>query len=1230
MNTSDCSKAMTSGLASVFQSRFSVILLMALAVHALAVEPDLPPNWRIQTWRGAGGGAIEGNTAVLNGGGGHADQTVFVVHRPRLAIPEHGFYRLSARLRGEDIRNHACVYAAIRTGGMQDVSSRKVSGSFEWQTVEIILNPAEAIAEAAYVSIKLFGPGTLWIQDVVMEPLTEAEANARRQQEAESLRQDRRHRIGRLMKRHPATLPSSKESPVELFRLWGTQRPDYAPVPPGWMEVARPAEPDAWEIASEVNDGADNGYRLFSRPSLEPVGLDTLPRQQDQAFPLSTFLPPGEYGLLTFSVHALQDIDTIRVSISDLLHEDQVIPSSRIDIRTVNFIRVVHDRARKNYFHEPFLLEKGPDFIDKGTTRRYWLTVHVPDEALPGRYEGTIDFTAANVPASRIPVTLQVLPFRLPKHEKVTFVWWDENSQVRQYPVAHEFIDQREHGMSTLLARASRPQRGHAISEQEIMRMADTLEGYLTLHRRLGFRDPLIGGHSNHQIVYHWDRAINWFRMNPRSSETDALFLSVYRRLYIEEAKKRGWPEIMHYVFDEPGGARPELLSDSADYLSLLKATYPQLKTWVTFGGGLAQGYDEIEILGPHLDYWVVNRYDPEIAARFRNHDKEIWVYNGGGGFGRGPRRNRFFYGVYGHKIQADGQGQWIYAFEGTGTPYEQPLVEAPDGNNGFVFRGTDGPIPSTFWATLREGVNDRRYLQLLEHEIGRAERTDDPDRLARATRARETLNQIMDQVSDRYQTGTDIPEAGLTHLDFSRFDRWRWHVALHIMDLQGTRPVMERVVDDEKPAYAYRIEAARSARQGGLVFPVPVGRVATAYRLSAPPTIDGRLDPGEWDGAGALRDFTYAPFVVQGAPRDTPYGAAPAPVGQRAFIGYDDTYLYVAFESPLPDGIRPKAEAMTDDGDVWADDAVEIFIKPGLGPSPYWVFIANSAGRKLDGQQRDTTWKADWTHAATIGDGRWTCEIRIPWAAVHIRPSEGMNLLMNVGRNAVHAGKYASWAVLQNSAHEPDRFGRISLAGHKHHTTPAILRLEHTGLPRQGMAAFTALVHSDTEVETTLEGLASRDGRDVATHTMRARLKTGVNRLAIPLPVQDDGHYEITVRLVNETSTVERKFEYAFSSSAPVRLQVQTPVLLERDPVITCRIEIPDTLPLTQEMMIKIGSDEGATMIAQPVRPPSAAATIQIPLLNRLPPGRYHCRLIATGDDTVLAEQPLTVLPDY
>jgi glycosyl hydrolase family 123/cellulose/xylan binding protein with CBM9 domain len=1181
------------------------ICLFAIFANITGIAQDYKKysqlsEWKIQTWKGKGRGAVDSkeNQITLKGGVGAMDQTVAVLYKPVLNIKKDGYLRFSAKLQGKDIGNFALLYAAVRSGGLKDLKSRKLSGSFSWQEVSLILHPAEEISQASYFAIRLYGPGKLELKDVQISPLDEKTAKALAKKEASELKQDREKRIGALMQSHKPTLRLANKDSVAQFKAWGTKRPAYSPYPNGWKEVARPAGDNNWEKPFISPKAKKDGYQIFSRSPLDVVSLDTQARVQDVSLPLRSFATPGEFEPLTFSVRALRNLKNVRVKLNELKSSRDTIPASHIDVRTVGFMRVKRDESRKRFYHEPFLLEKGPDFIDKDTTRRYWITVSVPENASPGIYKGEILFSADGISPRTIPVSFRVLPFHLNEPENTNIVWWARHGH--KYPLRKDAVDMKEHGMTTLLAEVSVPTRDRKVDDKDIEKMADSLDEFLKIHKELGFRDKMIGGHSNHCIVFQWDNKIKWFRMYPPSEALDKEFLSVYKRLYIDEAKKRNWPEILHYPFDEPGGARPELLKPTGRYLKLLKNKFPQLKTWVTFGGGIAQGYDEFGILGPYLDYWVINRFNPDIDKTFKDHKKELWVYNGGiSTFGatRVPdqRRNRFFYGVYAEKIGAKGVGQWVYAFD---QPFKQPFC----GNTGFVFFGEDGPLPSTYWENLREGIDDRRYLQLLKKKIAEAKKAGNKKKKALAKNAQKLVDSIMAQVSNRYQTGSDTPDARLDHFDYSVFDAWRKAIAQEIMKLDGTlKSCVAATEKDSKDLFDienYNIESKTTDP-----FPLPEKRNGKAYRISKAPVIDGTLSEDEWKEAGLIEDFTYALFRLNSKAK---HGYATAPVQQRVYVGYDDDAVYVAYENPLPKGTTPKTNAVHNDGNVWADDSVEFFIKPGMGPSPYWVFIANSKGVWLDGKIKNTGWNGEWETASSVENGKWICEIRIPWKNIDFTPRKGAKILMNFYRSDYPNGKYATWSPIDKGAHEPENFGLVELCEKK--ASPiSIVRLDSPKVLKKGKNVFSCLLRTDRAGEIKVE--LSRNDKSIQTLKKKVSASEKIVSVKIPLTLKEKGKYRIQLNLNSGSKTEKRTFNLDFSGKLPLELKLQKEYISENDKVFACKFlsNIPDAMG--SQMTLSIISDKGKIVAERKFKLEKTAAMIQMGIKGWTP-GKYNCRI--------------------
>jgi hypothetical protein len=194
----------------------------------------------------------------------------------------------------------------------------------------------------------------------------------------------------------------------------------------------------------------------------------------------------------------------------------------------------------------------------------------------------------------------------------------------------------------------------------------------------------------------------------------------------------------------------------------------------------------------------------------------------------------------------------------------------------------------------------------------------------------------------------------------------------------------------------------------------------ASAKKASVPPTIDGRLEAGEWDDAAQLARFTV---LGTGRLPEEP---------MEAYVTWDDERLYLAFRCTQTGPL--KADARERDAAIYQDDAVEFFLQPDTAKAQYFQFVGNSAGVFLDGKGQDAAWDGDWVYRAEVGEGYWQGEASITWASLGLtQPKPGQAMGFNVCRDRVMPSQeWSTWAPVQGTFHDPANFGalQLSLAG--------------------------------------------------------------------------------------------------------------------------------------------------------------------------------------------------------
>lgn len=202
--------------------------------------------------------------------------------------------------------------------------------------------------------------------------------------------------------------------------------------------------------------------------------------------------------------------------------------------------------------------------------------------------------------------------------------------------------------------------------------------------------------------------------------------------------------------------------------------------------------------------------------------------------------------------------------------------------------------------------------------------------------------------------------------------------------------------------------------------------------RVSQPIQIDGKLDDDGWNQAAEL-GF-----------RDNRTGG-PIPLATRAWIAYDDEFLYFAF-----DCVDPNIWATMENRDehLWTEEVVEVFLQPDPDHPNYIELEVNPLGAMLDIYLIDVrkpiryeSWNpegiqwavsVDGTVDGEPGDQGWKAEIAFPLVdavtAPNIPPKPGDRWRMNLYRveQKPARGGYAWAPTLRGDFHWLAAFGDI------------------------------------------------------------------------------------------------------------------------------------------------------------------------------------------------------------
>ena len=171
-------------------------------------------------------------------------------------------------------------------------------------------------------------------------------------------------------------------------------------------------------------------------------------------------------------------------------------------------------------------------------------------------------------------------------------------------------------------------------------------------------------------------------------------------------------------------------------------------------------------------------------------------------------------------------------------------------------------------------------------------------------------------------------------------------------------------------------------------------------------PEMTGKLSDPLWQGAPAFRlDANVASAPAKRA------AALTMPTTFRVIR--TDQALYFGFECTNLDSPDLKTRKRGRDQSVYEDEGIEIFLDVN-NRSDYFHLIVNASGSLYDGRMMNSSWDGDWETATNITNGKWTAEVRIPFATIGGPPAEGAYWLLNIGRNAHGQGsksETSAWA---------------------------------------------------------------------------------------------------------------------------------------------------------------------------------------------------------------------------
>ena len=212
--------------------------------------------------------------------------------------------------------------------------------------------------------------------------------------------------------------------------------------------------------------------------------------------------------------------------------------------------------------------------------------------------------------------------------------------------------------------------------------------------------------------------------------------------------------------------------------------------------------------------------------------------------------------------------------------------------------------------------------------------------------------------------------------------------------------------------ATPYRPSERDGEEERGGPAALPVPPPLPVYLAAAAPVLDGKLDDAVWSTAARAW-----PLVLPGGKKPT--GAT------DAYVLFADDTLYVGMRCHDANIDQLKASVRQRDGNVFADDTIEILLDTNHDQTTYYHLAFNPLGTRFDaGPGRNRAWNGDWQVKTHVDKTFWSAEVALPLAMFDITPPASDRWGLNLCRSRPRLGEFASTAVTSEANfHVPRRY---------------------------------------------------------------------------------------------------------------------------------------------------------------------------------------------------------------
>jgi hypothetical protein len=492
---------------------------------------------------------------------------------------------------------------------------------------------------------------------------------------------------------------------------------------------------------------------VFATHYLQRGYYTTRPAAGQNVKTIRVFAAPGQYRPATLSVRAYENMPRTKVTIGDLRCGTSLLSAAHGKVRRVeSFNRWLNTG---HFIRMEYLLrDQAVVDVPAATTQRFWLTVHVPDDASPGIYRGPVTVQCDGRTVAKLTFEVEVLPIKLAAPEGMSYFEYFP-AHLPQYAKTKEyqrkiFEDMRAHGMTTATA-----------YQYPYLKSDGT---WINLDTELGFRNTL--ENLKRAGLPQGDRPLVWIGTAQNGDDR------IYRKVLGDVNKAHG-PELLLYVVDEPDTLdRQQAARAVMAKINAFRRAHPEWKVRTV----TAIGDKGAAAVGELYDVWIYAAHvvTPAVAERARHAGKELWSYICNL-CAVDAVNHRYYYGYWAWAAGVKGCANWAYADPHFHTRYDNKLDwDTLAEHQGeyipyycLAMPEPNGPVPTIGWEAVREGIDDYRYLLTLRKLIDRA-------RQQEKTSAADEAEKVLQEVTSRIDVAA-LGRAGQRALDDGKVKHIKW-----------------------------------------------------------------------------------------------------------------------------------------------------------------------------------------------------------------------------------------------------------------------------------------------------------------------------------------------------------------------------------------------------------------------------------------------------------------------